>query len=117
MISTAARPRAGEERRLRAVAEPRGERLVEEPVASRQPPPADPREGEGETTVRGGEHERDDRDPEPRAVRHARGGEGEGVSGAGRERGGEIDHGDGEACHRQDELEPMVAGRVGHVAL
>src|SRR5204863_7940931 len=108
---------AGEQRRLRAVGEPGGKPLVEEPVPARQPPPARPGERRGEQAVRGAEAQRDDGDLAPRPTwRPSRGGR-EGVGRARQEHGEEIAHRQSEADAREHELPAMVAGRVGHGAL
>src|SRR5207248_10466378 len=104
-------------RGLGLLAEPRPERLMEEAVAPRQPPPADPVERRGDRAVRGAERRHDRRElgpPRPRVEpRHDARGDADRdhhaeIAGADRQRGG-----------TEAELAAMVAGgmfvRVGGV--
>jgi hypothetical protein len=109
--------RSAEERGLELVAEPAGEGLMEQPEATRQPVAADQPQRKSERALPDGDRDRDQRDLAPRGGRDARRRTRQRVRSVCHEERDQVREREAEAGEREEELKPMVAGGVGHVAL
>ena len=106
-----------DQRGLQLIAEPAGEGLVEKSEAPRQPVAADQSQRKPEDALPDAEGERDQRDLSPSRGRDAGRRAREHLASVRHDEREQVREREAEAGERQQELQAMVAGGVGHVAL